>query len=308
MYRSVLVPLDGSVFAEHALPRALSIARRAGAAVRLVQVHLSVFPPFGDGGGTVALDFQLDDEVRAQEAAYLAGLVTRLAEVAPDLKISTALRDGPVADAVYGEATAADADLVVMATHGRGALSRLWLGSVADKLVRRLPIPILLVRPEDEAADLSADLVSRRILVPLDGSDLSEQILEPATALGCLTQAEYRLVFVVEPALVPGPHLSSVSVDQDLPLLRDMKTQAQKYLDEVADRLRARLLRVETRVLVSPTAALAILEEAAGQHCDLIALETHGRGGLARLVLGSVADKVIRGAPAAVLVHHPEQK
>jgi nucleotide-binding universal stress UspA family protein len=305
MYRSILVPLDGSTFAEHALPLALSIARRAGATLRLVQVHLSVFPPFGDGGGTVPLDFRLDDEVRAQEAAYLASTIARLTAVAPTVPASTALLDGPTADVLCGQAIAAKADLVVMATHGRGALSRLWLGSVADKLVRKLPMPVLLVRPSGGAADLSADAALHRILIPLDGSELAEQILEPAAALGSLMGAEHQLLFVLEPALIFGPHLSSTALGQDLPLLRESAGQAQEYLESVAARLRARSLRVQTRLLVSPMAGPAILEEAAAQHCDLIALETHGRGGLARLVLGSVADKVIRGASTAVLVHHP---
>ena len=86
-----------------------------------------------------------------------------------------------------------EAGLVVMTTHGRGAVSRFWLGSVADKLVRQLPMPVLLVRPHEPAPDFAHPPIFRRALIPLDGSTLAEQILPHALGLGGLTQAEFTL-------------------------------------------------------------------------------------------------------------------
>jgi nucleotide-binding universal stress UspA family protein len=88
---------------------------------------------------------------------------------------------------------------VAMSTHGRGPLSRFWLGSVADALMRRLPVPLLLVRPQEGAPDLSEEPPLRRILIPLDGSALAEEVLAPALALGGLVGAEYTLLWVVRP-------------------------------------------------------------------------------------------------------------
>jgi nucleotide-binding universal stress UspA family protein len=295
MYRSLLVPLDGSAFAEYALPFAVGIARRAGAVLHVVQAHLAVASLYS--GSALAADLNLDAALREKEAAYLDGVVKRLKESAL-VGVSRALVDGPAADALRERALAAAADLVVMATHGRGPLSRLWLGSVADTLVRRLPMPILLVRSPGEPVSPATEHVVRRILIPLDGSDLAEQVLGPATALGSLTGAEYMLVRVVEPFL-RSPHESPG------PLLDRLAREARAYLDGVAGRLRGLSPRVATRVMINRPAAEAILEDARVHAADLVAVGTHGRGGLARLALGSVADKVIRGALAPVLVHRP---
>jgi nucleotide-binding universal stress UspA family protein len=295
MYRSLLVPLDGSAFAEYALPFAASIARRAGASLQVVQAHVPAASFYI--GSELGAEITLDATVRENEAAYLDGVVKRLTENIPE-RVSRTLVDGLIADAIHEQALAVGADLVVMATHGRGPLSRFWLGSVADTLVRRLPMPILLVRPQEGTPNLGAEVTVRRILIPLDGSELAEQILEPATALGRLTQAEYTLLRVLEP-FIPPPHKLHES------LFDHLAREAQVYLDGVAERLRGRSLRVETRVVIDQFAAASILEEARVHAADLIALATHCRGGLPRLLLGSVADKVLRGALTAVLLHRP---
>ena len=298
MYRSLLVPLDGSAFAEHALPFASSIARRAGATLRVVRVHVPVASLYS--GNELVADLTLDAKIRENETAYLDGVVKRLAEIVP-VPVSRILVDGPVADALREQSLDSAADLVVMTTHGRGPLSRFWLGSVADTLVRHLPMPILLVRPQEEAPTLAAEVTLRRILIPLDGSDLAEQILGPATELGSLTQAEFTLLRVVEPFMPPPHQLLG-------PLFDQLARKAQIYVDGVAERLRGQSLRVETRVVINRFAAAAIMEEARVRATDLIALETHGRGGLGRMLLGSVADKVVRGALTPVLVHRPLAK
>jgi nucleotide-binding universal stress UspA family protein len=303
MYHSILVPLDGSGFGEHSLPHALSIAERAGATLQLVRVHVPVAPLYG--GNELAADVALDATVRDQEGNYLGRVLERLAAVAP-VPATSVLLDGPVADAVHDQAVASRTDLVVMATHGRGPWSRLWLGSVADKLIRRLPMPVLLIRPEEGPTDLAARPVLKRVLVPLDGSDAAEQILEPAAELGLLMGAEFTLLLVIEPVIVPDRRLAGNAITGlDPALLRQVEAEARQYLERAAERLRARALPVQTEVVLNRPAPVAILDVARTRAVDLIALETHGRGGLARLVLGSVADKVLRGSSTAVLLHRP---
>src|SRR5262249_37193676 len=145
MYRSVLVPLDGSTFGEHALPLALSIARRAGAGLHVVHVHAAPEAMYAPDG-ILILDDGLEDRLKQGKQAYLDGIVQRLARVSP-VRVTPVLLEGEgVADSLRAAVTGTGADLVVMTTHGRGALGRLWLGSVADELVRDLPTPLLLVR------------------------------------------------------------------------------------------------------------------------------------------------------------------
>jgi nucleotide-binding universal stress UspA family protein len=308
MFRSILVPLDGSPFGEQALPLALSLARRAGAMIHLAHVltSIAVYP---DG---VLARAGLEVQIHDRQKEYLDGVARRLAAIAP-VSVRTALLDGAVAPTLQDHAAAAGIDLVVMTTHGRTPLGRFWLGSVADYLVRHLSVPLLLVHPHDEPPDLHRDAVPRRILLPLDGSPLAEEMIEPAAALAALADGSLTLLRVVRPALPANFSFDTVGVGEGAEHLieeiekvhQQLVREAGAYLEAVADRLRGPNLAVRTRVAVEEQPALAILHEAKAPGVDLIALQTHGRGGVARLLLGSVADKVIRGAAVPVLVRRP---
>ena len=170
-YHSVLVPVECSAFSEATLPLALSIAERAGATLQAVHVHAPVASEYANS----ELASDLDAAAIEREYGYLNGLAKRLACFSP-ARVTTTLMTGPVAETLAE--VAGGSDLIVMATHGRGPLSRFWLGSVADKLVRKSPVPIVLVRPQEEGIDLAHKPVLHHILIPLDGSELAEQILE----------------------------------------------------------------------------------------------------------------------------------
>jgi nucleotide-binding universal stress UspA family protein len=284
MFRSLFVPLDGSPFAEQALPWALSIARRAGASLHLVRVHVlyilqepvRAWVPHGPGR---------EASWREQEQLYLDATAKWLTAVSP-VPVSTAVVGGEEADGLLGRAREAGADLVVMTTHGRGPVGRFFLGSVADELIRRGGVPVLLARPHEPAPDVLPEPAPENLLIPLDGSALAERALGPAADLARLTEGRCNLLRVVESPDRPA-------------------AEAREYLERIAGRLREQGLQVGTRVVVSPQAAEAILEEAGAQGSDLIALGTHGRGGVRRMLLGSIADKVIRGCSLPVLVCPP---
>jgi nucleotide-binding universal stress UspA family protein len=302
MIRSVMVPLDGSRFGEQALPLAAAIARQSGAALQLVHKHVPPAPVHPDS--VLADDPRLDPRSRKLERGYLDAIVTRLSGDVLG-KVSATLLDGPLADTLVKHAVESGADLVVMTTHGRGPLQRFWLGSVADALMRRLPMPLLLVRPrEEDEEEPPTDPLPRRVLVPLDGSPHAERILRPALGVGRLAGAEYHLLQVVAPVPILGYDMAAYApAGTDLALTVQLQRQAAAYLEKVAGRLRDEGLVVYAHAVVGPSAASAILEQGRSLQCDLIALETHGRGGLGRLLLGSVADKVVRGASVPVLVH-----
>ncbi len=309
MYRSLLVPLDGSSFSEHVLPVALGIARRAGAALHLIHVH----PPWAAyAEAPPSPDDSLEELTKQHEQAYLDDIVSRLKAVSP-VRVSSSLVEGEVPAMIRAAVTSTKADLVVMTTHGRSPLGRFWLGSVADDLVRDVPAPMLLIRPHEAKPDLTQEPTFRHLLLPLDGSPLAEQMIEPAVALGTLMDADYTLVRVIRPPTPWAFQGGGASLEERVRAMLDrleklehqLRQEAADYLDQVAERLRQRSLRVATRVVVADQPAGAILHEASPPAVDLIALETHGRRGLSRLLLGSVADKVIRGAAVPVLVQRP---
>jgi nucleotide-binding universal stress UspA family protein len=301
MYRSLLVPLDGSASAEQALPVALCIARRTGATLNLVSVKVPFPPIYGEG--MARLENPLEADAREKARAYLDGVVQRL-PAASHFAATATLLEGPVAETVCRKATTTGVDLVVMTVVGAGLWTRFWLGSVADELVRRLPMPVLLLRPQEPAPEPEREPTFRHLLIPLDGSAEAEQIVEPAVALGTLTQAEYTLLRVIKP-LAPVSRPTGEPPRQQ-PEVSDeqLRVEAQAYLDRVSDRLRARSLRVRARVVIHEHPAVAILD-AQAPGVDLIAFTTRGHRALPLLFLGSTADKVLRGASAPVLVRHP---
>jgi len=324
--RSILVPLDGSQFGEYALPHALSLARRAGARVELAHAREPVSLWDVPAGRTPE-----DEDRRATEQAltYLADVARRVRTASPSVEITTTLLHGSAADALHKypnvarpdivylttsllHGSVADAlcdyvakvqpDLVVLTTHGRGPLSRFWLGSAATDLVQRAPAPVLLVRPKESPPDLAADVAPRSILIPLDGSPFGEQVIPTAVSVGTLAGTEYRLLRVVPPIISSsgiggnGPLASSRTVADQL------RAEASGYLVGLTVRVPG-LRSAQPHVAVDWPPAGAILADAEANGIDLIALETRGRSGLAKLFLGSVADKVVRETTKPVLLH-----
>jgi nucleotide-binding universal stress UspA family protein len=313
VYRTILLPLDGSLFSEHALPLALETARRANAVLHIVHVYepdevwrdYEDYTPFRFEGEP-EYDKVYEDKERGLVQRYLAWA----ARLATDrgVRVETALldmMDGDVAGAIQRYAAQARADLIAMATHGRGGLARAWLGSVADAVVREGGLPVLLVRPSgDTRPDPYAAPTFAHVLVPLDESAEAEEVLGPATALGRLWDARYTLVTVVPLPLAMGTVSPAPVLDERGEIAR-VGGAAQVYLESVADRLRLDGLQVDTRLILDAHAADAITFEASQLEADLIALATHGRSGLTRLVMGSVAAEVVRTARTPVLVYRP---
>jgi len=301
LFRTILVPLDGSPLAEHALPFALSIAAKTGATVHLALVHVP--DAYGEYAAPHSDDF--DEEAKAREKAYLDCLSGKVAKVFKGT-IQIHHLEGIVQETLVEEVAQRGIDLVVMNAHGWGYTSRALLGSVSDYLMRHLDVPMLLMHSEVAMSELNRTISFHRILIPLDGSDLAETMLEPALGLGAIWNAEYRFVRVLAP---PSQHLAgSLGDEVQAPHqgIVDATTRHwEAYLEKMAHRLRKESLTAETHVRVNRKVAAAILEEATITGCDLIAISTHARGGLQRLLLGSVADKVVRGAHTPVLVYHP---
>ena len=297
-FQSILVPLDGSSLAEQAIPVAEAIAKRARCKLKLVLVHepLIQLEP-----GSVSVKLEL--AMQKADRQYLKGLTVGLRERLGRPVSSAVLRGIPVAETLATHIRELGVDLVVMTSHGRGGLRRAWLGSVTDQLVRSTEIPVLVVRPREDEAPWSIAQLSE-IMIPLDGSPLAEAALEPATELARLWDAEISLVQVVRPIILSEPNLTFPSSysDQATAIRRDL---AQDYIKDVAERVRESGLRSTGIAVIGGAVSQTLIDLASPERVGLMVVATHGRGGLKRLVLGSVADKLIRGANVPVLVIRP---
>lgn len=292
MFRTVLVPLDGSPLAEQALPYAVGIARRVGVGLDLVHVHV-LYVLEENLVARYSYDPKINDEHRREEQLYLDGTAKWLMAVSP-MPISTAIVNGCSTDGIVERIQARQANLIVMSAHGRGALGRFFLGSVSDAIIRQAMVPVLLIPRRESPPSILPEPLLEHILVALDGSPLAERVLEPALELVRSEDARCTLLRVVETASSLTPIW-----------LRQQEIEAEAYLEKAAGRLREEGIALQTRVVVADRASHAILEEAQRQHCDCIALATHGRGGVGRMLLGSVADKVVHDSSLPVLVYRP---
>jgi nucleotide-binding universal stress UspA family protein len=294
MRRTILVPLDGSRFAEQALPWAITFARQLNAQLELVLVS--------------GPDRHAADAARA--AAYLDGVVAHLSSQLPDAVSRTVLAatastppaSTAVADTLAGHARDSAAAMIIMTTHGHGGVRRAWLGSVADSLVRMAPVPVLLVRQEDEAfaAAARADRGLKHILIPLDGTETAIEGVAHALDLAGPFAPRITLLRVVSPlSWEVSPHAYDPYPAFASPFSRDA---VHATLERTADPLREQGYQVATQVNVDTSPARNILQFATEHDVDLIALGTGGAGPLRRLLLGSVSDKVIRASEAPVLI------
>lgn len=320
MFRHIVVPLDGSGFSKTAIPYALALASGSETVVELVSAVdpawvLSGAGYFGSltagaagyGSGT-EVPAGTPDLIEASRRSVEKELQSTAERVRKETEavIRWELLDGEPSEAVAAQVERSSADLLVMSTHGRGGLERAWLGSVADRLIRHVRTPLLLVRPGEEDRGPQEPSI-RRVLVPLDGSELAEGALTPAVRVARQVEASLELLRVVNPAmLTESPYIPATPEDSEEYAARQRK-EAQSYLTGVAERLRADGVEVAEVGVHDGAPASTILGRAAAG-ADLIAMATHGRGGLKRWLVGSVSDKVLRGADVPVMLVRPNDE
>jgi nucleotide-binding universal stress UspA family protein len=299
MITKILVPVDGSAFAESAIPLALSFAAKSGAEVRLGMVSAPANLPPG-----VWAEAFLDNHSR-----YLDAATEEVVEQAgPGTTVSSVLLEGEVSGALCEEVTSSKVDLVVMSTHGHGGLTRMWLGSVADALLRESPVPVVLVRPtENEAGEPVAQESIAGIIVPLDGSRFAEHAIEPALLVGHLFGVPITLLRAVSYPVMISSYLPDTA-EQNQAFIRQAEDEARDYLDLVRSRYAHESPPIELEVLVSPRPASGVLDFVSKSGADFVVMASHARRGIARAALGSIADKVIRGSKTPIMVVHPSDE
>ena len=302
MYRTIMVPTDGSGFDREAILVALRVAERCDAKVRLVRV-LTVGTFFGATSPESAI--VTPETMRAEQDAALGELYALAAECRGlgSAEITADLESGPISDVLAGYAKRHDVDLIVISSHGRRGIARLSLGSVTDSLIRGTTIPVLVVKPKASYLTPEASKEFHHIVVPLDGSTLAEQILARVVPLAKLEEAEITLLHV----LAPSADAYENGEDRTLPWWEKRVAGAQAYLSRRAAGIRAAGVTATIEVVVGENVADAVTDYARKEGADLIAIATHGRGGLTRIIRGSVADGVTKSAMSSILVFHPDK-
>jgi nucleotide-binding universal stress UspA family protein len=298
MTAQVLVPLDGSPQAEQSL--ACAVALGQGLPAELILFHVVSIPSYteeilsGIGLNASKLLSQLED--RAKE--YLGGAAKRPEHAG--LRVRQVIRHGLAAEAVVDYAQRPEVHLIAMTSHGYSGVRRWMHGSVAERVLQAASVPVLIVRVQQDLVTTSSEpMPCRRILVPLDGSPVAEQVLPPATSTARAFGAEVVL-FQVPIVCVADSLLGELF----LPLYGDLETAQQEsaaYLSRVADQVEHQGVRVSTATQIGGVAQ-SILEYAEANRIDLIAMCTHGRTGMGRWTLGSVSDRVLRGGRVPMLL------
>ena len=305
MFKKLLIPLDRSPLSEQAVGRAAAIARAVNASIDLVLVH----EPFG---APMSVPLASDADDAAEERAYLESVAGEL-RTGASIQVTHAVLRGGASEMICERAKDIDADLIVMTSHARTGFGRLWLGSVADSVVRNAAIPVLMLRPVERASDReAAKRLFKHVLVPLDGSSLAAEALGPAIDIARASGADVTLIQVVTP--VPSVSAYDVTIPlgyppllPDEPATREVASEAEGELAEIAKRLsEEHAIRVRSEVIVSARTPVSIIDYARGHDVDLIAMCTHGRGAT-RLLIGSVADALLRGSGLPVLLQRPKR-
>jgi nucleotide-binding universal stress UspA family protein len=322
MLRHVLVPLDGSTRAEQALPIAAHIARVNDGTLTLLRVV--TFPVYVD---PFSVQIRADEIMKAgiaEAKSYLAQVLT--ANILEGVEVKTEVCVGIPAQEILEVAQAQQVDLIVMCSHGTTGLPRWVLGSVAQQVVRQCLIPVFILREGGPLPIAKPDPPDRpvRMLVALDGSPFAEKVLVPAAqlcaALAAPAQGALHLTLVLR--RLSGLHDGKKETLEAI--YASVMSDARTYLNDMERRLRepdlaAFNLRVMSSIIVKDDVADTLIKAAEhGKYieddfegfdgCDIIALATHGRSGLSRLVLGSVTEHILGATKLPLLIVRPVEQ
>ena len=280
MFERILIPLDGSPRAEVILAQVSRILRRQDSEVLLLRVV---------------------NDSREEAEAYLREVEQRLS--GRGARVRGRVAEGPVAAAILDVAHQERSTMIAMSTHGRGGLARWVLGSVAEKVARASEIPLLLVRSFLETPAAAPELPFRKILIPIDGSPTSLAAVEATAEFARQFESEVLVLHVWPIAVSPlyvAPGIPVFSTDP-ASIFPTPSPDKDPITAPAAERFRQSSIPV-TRLSTSGDVASEILDQSVEKGVDLVALGTHGRSGVTRWVLGSVAERVLRHARTPILL------
>lgn len=274
MFEKILVPLDGSKLAEVALPYAEELAGRLGSEITLLSVSESAQAP----------EYHKHQIYLGKIIESTKHHAQKYREQSEDKEIKTELEVlvGHPAEEILSYADQADIGLIIMATHGRSGITRWAVGSVADKVVRATKSPVALIRAKGAWPDMRKKGILNKTLVPLDGSIESEAVIPYIKELAYKLKTEVTLLQVV--------------AEPD-----DASADVESYLEKMVNLLKSEDITINYEIRVG-AAAEEIIKLADEASVDMIAMSTHGRSGISRWTLGSVADRVLQAGNTPILL------
>lgn len=295
--RTVLVPLDGSETGERALPWAKAVAG-SGAQIVLMEVTPVASTIRSIGGQVIGTAETIQEGYRQMAEQQLGDAVEKW--FGKDDKVSTVIAMGDPGEQILAVAADQKADLIVMSSHGRGAIGRFVSGSVADRIVRHAPLPVMIVGPE---GDIASDIKIGRIIAPVEDTDLSRAALPVAGAIAKLTGAPVVVINVMVPtnditAVYPGMvgTIPASAIDDTIEQRTEM---ARSIVGNAVASLKNDGVDASGEIYQGGAAnsIMSVLQPG-----DVIVLSSHARSGLARWVIGSTSMKLIRNGQAPVVV------
>lgn len=310
MFQRILVPLDGSPGAERAIPVALRIARASSAELVFLRV---ILPEIEFGAYAIKSPGTLEPKAFEKELQdandYLANLLRIHADELQHIKTEQEVISGAVSPSIFSVARLEHVDLIVMCSHGETGLKRWLFGSGLHDAVRHSPAPMLILNEHGEIPTAPGMTHPFRVLVALDGSERAEAALEPAARLCATFAAPARGgLHLVRVVAMPSPYGKlRGQMSSDVLMRNDAWHEAETYLQETAHKLQAGELStlnvdVTWSVVVKTDADVAgsimvaaeqIDEDDKTSLCNMLAMASHGRGGLQRLLMGSVTERLL---------------
>ena len=307
MFKRILVPLDGSTRAEQALPVAARLARASHSSIILMRV--ANFPMDYGGGYTQAP--LLTEQVIETELDNLDDYLREVAtsETLAGMSIKTEAMFGQPLQDILSVVESRRVDLIVICSHGRTGLQRWALGSVAQALAHQSPVPLLVLREGGQVAAISSGERTHPIcgLVALDGSPFAETALIPAANLVAGLAAPNEGIL----------HVAHVITHIGDEAQQNAKTYISGVTEQLQQKLKGLNLSITWSLLRDKDIAGTIVDTA--EHggvktateqirgCDLLAMSTHGRGGLERLMMGSVTERVLHSTKLPMLIVRPQR-
>lgn len=295
MYTRLLIPLDGSETAEAVLPYGRTLAGTLKIPVELLGVvDMDVLATQVFHDSSRYFETIIAESVRSSEE-YLQ----RIAKTFPGHRIKCTVETGKAEDVII-EKTGSDATLTAMATHGRSGINRLLLGSVAEKVLRGSTHPLLLIRANEEAKS-EGEAALKSVIVPLDGSELAENVLPPVVELAKALKLEV-LLFRAYPRVNAYSGVEDYNAANYEVIRTAFRNEAQSYLENKVQELKRKGIEKVSFAIAEGSGADEIVALGGRTSDNLIAMCTHGRSGVKRWVLGSVTEKVVRLSGDPVLI------
>ena len=318
MFKKIMVCLDGSELAEQIIPYGVSIATMNDAEIILFRAvsessTLSLNIPGSTSVPVTTTNIEAKLKKDLEEAKDYLNTIVKSLEEETNLNIQPVTDLGIAGDSIVGYAGENFIDLITISTHGRGGLERATFGSTADYVLRNTGLPNLIIRPKSEIQrkpGVDNNQLFKRILICLDGSHLSEQILPYAVSQAKLSGSKLFLLRVIDAPdtqITLNPKATTQVAEKENEYFKNEEDEANKYLDNFSDSFQKAGLDTEKVVMHGKKAGEAIVDFAHNNAVSLITMSTHGQGGWKRARFGSVADHVIRKSRLPILVIKPKE-